>query len=161
MADLLWDDVKCFFDPDVMGALPDVHVPNTSAEDWQAVLDLVAEKGWKCQYSVGERVLPVPRAEAVLSRPVDAECPELRVWLTEDVLAIFRFYAVDEIDFDVDLRELQGQKRLDVFCGFLRDIGRRLGKPVLMDAEGDQGHPVLGFEVEADRVVLLAEPPVR
>ncbi|QDN94489.1 hypothetical protein FNV68_45040 [Streptomyces sp. S1D4-23] len=161
VADLLWDDVKCFFDPDLMGSLPDVRVPNASAEDWQAVLDLVAERGWKCQYSEGESVLPVPRAKTVLSRPADAECPDLRVWPTADVLAIFRFHADDEVDFDVNLRELQGQERLDVFFGFLREIGRRLGKPVLMDPEGDSGHPVLGFDVEADRVVLLADPQVR
>ncbi|MCG8970429.1 hypothetical protein AB0L50_39105 [Streptomyces flaveolus] len=161
MADLLWDDVECFFDPDLMGSLPDMRVPNASVQDWQAVLDLVAEKGWKCQYSEGEAVLPVPRAEVVLSRPADAECPNLWVWLTADVLAIFRFYADDEVDFDVDLRELQGQERLDVFCGFLREIGRRLNKPVLMDPESDHGHPVLGFDVEADRVVLLADPQVR
>lgn len=74
------------------------------------------------------------------------------------MLAIFRFHAPEEIDFDVDLCELQGQERLDVFCGFLRAIGRRLGKSVLMDPEGDYGHPVLGFDVEADRVILLAEP---
>lgn len=47
-----------------------------------------------------------------------------------------------------------------MFCGFLREIGRGLGKPVLMDPEGGYGHPVLGFDVEADRVVLLAEPLV-
>lgn len=66
-----------------------------------------------------------------------------------------------ESSFDVDLRELQGQERLDVFCGVLREIGRRLGKQVLMDPEGDYGHPVLGFDVEADRVVLLADPQIR
>jgi hypothetical protein len=77
------------------------------------------------------------------------------------VLTIFRFHSDEEIDFDVDLRELQGQERLDVFCSFLREIGRRLGKPVLMHPEGAHDHPVLGFDVEADRVVLLAEPPVR
>lgn len=156
MADQLWDDVERFFDPDLMGSLPDLRVSNASVEDWQAVLNLVAEKGWKCQYSEGERVLPVPRAEDVLSRPADAECPDLRVWPTADVLAIFRFHAADEVDFDVDLRELQGQDRLDVFCGFLREIGRRLGKPVLMDPEGNYGHPVLGFDV-----VVFAEPQVR
>ncbi|MFC8709700.1 hypothetical protein ACFUCQ_07110 [Streptomyces sp. NPDC057197] len=161
MADLLWDDVKCFFDPDLMGSLPDVRVPDASVEDWQTVLDLVAEKGWKCQYSEGETVFPVPRAKAVLSRPGDAERPDLRVWPTADVLAIFRFHAADEVDFDVDLRELQGQERLDVFCDFLREIGRRLGKPVLMDPEGDDGHPVIGFDVETDRIVLLADPQVR
>ncbi|WP_201264475.1 hypothetical protein [Streptomyces olivochromogenes] len=160
MSELLWDDVAYFFDPDLMGSLPDVRVPDTSMEDWQAVLDLMGERGWKCQYSEGDAVLPVPRAEAVLSRPGDAECPELRVWPADEVLAIFRFHTAEEIDFDVDLRELQGRERLDVFCGFLRAIGRRLGKPVLMDPEGDYGHPVLGFDVESDRVVLLAEPPV-
>ncbi|MEU4170798.1 hypothetical protein AB0F46_28455 [Streptomyces sp. NPDC026665] len=158
MADLLWDDVSSFFDPDLMGSLSDVRVPGASVGDWQAVLDLVVEKGWKCQYAEGESVLPVPRADAVLSRPAEAECPNLRVWPTDDVLAIFRFYADDEVDFDVDLRELQGQERLDVFCDFLREIGRRLGKPVLMASESDDGHLVLGFDVETDRVVLLAEP---
>ncbi|MER5617164.1 hypothetical protein [Streptomyces sp. NPDC002215] len=161
MPDLLWEDVVSLFDPDLMGSLPDVVVPDASVEDWQAVLDLVSVSGWTFQYSEGEAVLPVPRAEAVLSRPADAECPELRVWPAAGVLAIFRFWAVEEIDFDVDLRELQGQERLDVFCGFLRVVGRRLGKPVLMDAEGgEQSHPVLGFDVEADQVVLLAEPIV-
>ncbi|MFE3326345.1 hypothetical protein [Streptomyces sp. NPDC059176] len=161
MADLMWGDVSCFFDPDVMGSLPDLRVPDASVEDWQAVLDLVEARGWHCQYSEGETVLPVPRAETVLSRPADAECPNLRVWPTADVLAIFRFQDDDEIDFDVDLRELQGQERLDVFCDFLREIGRRLGKAVLMDPEGDHGHPVLGFDIDADRVVLLAELPAR
>ncbi|WP_199827290.1 hypothetical protein [Streptomyces xylophagus] len=159
MSDLLWEDVEYFFDLDEMGSLPDVRVPDASVEDWQAVLDLISASGWQCRYSEGEVVMPMPRAEAVLSRPADAECPELRVWPTADVLAIFRFHAAEEIDFDVDLRELQGQDRLDVFCAFLRAIGRRLAKPVLMDPEGDYGHPVLGFDVEADRVVLLAEPP--
>ncbi|MFE5112062.1 hypothetical protein [Streptomyces sp. NPDC056663] len=158
MADLLWDDVSCFFDPDLMGSLPDVRVPGASVDDWQTVLDLVVERGWRCRFTEGERVLPVPRAEAVLSRQADAEYPELRVWPTADVLAIFRFGADDEVDFDVDLRELQGQERLDVFCELLRVIGRRLGKPVLTDPEGAYGHPVIGFDAEADRVVVLAEP---
>ncbi|MCZ0983143.1 hypothetical protein O1L60_40495 [Streptomyces diastatochromogenes] len=158
MADLLWDDVKCFFDPETMGSLPDVRVPDVSVEGWQEVLDLVAEKGWEYQYAEGETVLPLPRAEAVLSRPVDAECPTLRVWPSGDVLAIFRFLDDEVVDFDVDLRELQGQGRLDVLCGFLREIGRRLGRPVVMDGEGASGHPILGFDVETDRVVLLMEP---
>lgn len=160
--DLLWDDVRWFFDPGVMGSLPDVWGPGASVEDWQSVLDLVAAQGWTFQYSEGAAVLPLPAAAAVLSRPAGAECPELRVWPSADVLAIFRFCAANEIDFDVDLRELQGQERLGAFCGFLTAIGRCLGKAVLMDSEGGDGsHPVLGFDVGADRVVVMAEPPVR
>ncbi|MFE4973915.1 hypothetical protein ACFRAR_17630 [Kitasatospora sp. NPDC056651] len=83
---------------------------------------------------------------------------DLRVWPVQDVLAIFRPMSADEIDFDVDLRELQGQTGVDTLCGFLRAIGLRLGKAVAMTAEGDYGNPVLGFDPVADRVVLLAEP---
>lgn len=159
MSDLLWDRVRYFFDLHEMGTLPDVRAPDTSVENWQAAVDLISAGGWKCQYSEGEVVMPVPRADAALSRPADADCPELRVWPAVDVMAIFRFHAPEETDFDVDLRELQGQERLDVFCGFLRAIGRRLAKSVLMDPEDEYRHRVLGFDVEADRVVLLAEPP--
>ncbi|WP_198667736.1 hypothetical protein [Glycomyces dulcitolivorans] len=162
MNDLRWNDVRGFFDPDLMGALPDLLVPGASVEDWQAVLDLVEERGWKHQYSERTEALPVPPAEVVLARPADAESAQLSVWLHAEVLAIFRFYSSDAIDFDVNLRELQGQDRLDLFCEFLSTIGRRLAKPVLMDAEGgDNAHPVLGYVVEHDRVVRLAEPFAR
>ncbi|MEQ4724451.1 hypothetical protein [Nonomuraea sp. B19D2] len=63
------------------------------------------------------------------------------------------------IDFDVDLRELQGQEGVDTLCDFLRTIGSELGKPVLMTPEGgSQEHPVLGFDPVVSKVVLLGDP---
>ncbi|MBB6350209.1 hypothetical protein FHU36_006781 [Nonomuraea muscovyensis] len=160
VSELVWDKVRSFFDPDLMGRLPEVWITDTSVEDWQMVLDLIETHGWRSEYREGDVVMSLPRAEQVLSRPVDAECPELRVWPAPDVLAIFRFLEDNGIDFDVDLRELQGQERLDILCEFITTIGRRLGKPVMMSPEGDwdRSDPVLGFDVEADRVVLLAQP---
>ncbi|WP_371573028.1 hypothetical protein [Streptomyces sp. NBC_01314] len=162
MSELLWDDVKGFFDLEREGRLPDVWVTGTTVQDWQTVFDLIVASGWRSEYSEGSVVMPLPRAAEVLSRPADAECADLRVWPAPDVLAIFRLESADEVGCDVDLRELQGQERLDVLCGFLRAMGRRLGKLVVMTPEGDwdQSHPVLGFDVESDRVVLLAEPRI-
>lgn len=158
MPDLVWNDVKNFFDPQLMGALPDVSVSGTSVEDWQAVFDLVRSSGWVWEYSEGDNTRPLPSAAEVLTRPADAEMVSLSVWPVAGVRAIFRPMSAAEIDFDVDLRELQGQVGVDTLCGFLRAIGRRLGKPVSMTAEGDHGHPVLGYDPAADRVVLLADP---
>jgi hypothetical protein len=79
----------------------------------------------------------------------------LKVWPTREVLAIFRPYCVETIDFDVDLRELQGQERLEALCGFLRAIGRRLRRPVRMTPEGASDILILGYDVALDRVVLL------
>lgn len=92
-----------------LGSLPDVWVPNASERDWQAFLDLVVEQGWTFQYSEGSTALPLPSAEVVLSRPADAEQPHLEVRPVQDILAICQFYAAEGIDFDVNLREIQGR----------------------------------------------------
>lgn len=145
-----------------MGALPDVCVPNASTEDWQSVFDLVEARGWQWELAQGGRSLPLPSAAEVFARAPESELTELKVRPVPRVLVIFRFMSAGEIDFDVDLRELQGQAGVDTLCGFLAEIGRALGKPVLMTSEGgSQGHPVLGFDPALDRVVLLADPPVR
>ena len=33
MPDLRWDQVRVFFDPDLMGALPDLFVPGATVQD--------------------------------------------------------------------------------------------------------------------------------
>ncbi|KOX21632.1 hypothetical protein ADK67_26195 [Saccharothrix sp. NRRL B-16348] len=162
VSDLHWDQVRSFFDPDLMGSLPDVFVPDTSAEDWQAVFDLVEARGWQWEFVQGDTALPLPLATDALARPPDAELVELKVRPVPGMLAIFRLMSAEEIDFDIDLRELQGQDGVDTLCRFLGEIGRKLGKPVLMTSEGgSQAHPVLGFDPVLDRVVLLADPLVR
>ena len=162
VSDLHWDQVRNFFDPDLMGALPDVFVPDASAEDWQAVFDLVEARGWQWELVQGGTALPLRLAADALARPLGAETVELKVWPVPGVLAIFRPMSAEEIAFDIDLRELQGQDGVDTLCGFLGEIGRELGKPVLMTSEGgSQAHPVLGFDPVLDRVVLLADPLTR
>ncbi|WP_447003048.1 hypothetical protein ACRAKI_25500 [Saccharothrix isguenensis] len=47
MSELHRDEVRSSFDPELTGALPDVFVPDTSADDWQAVFDLVEARGWQ------------------------------------------------------------------------------------------------------------------
>ncbi|MEU8897281.1 hypothetical protein [Nocardia sp. NPDC048505] len=158
MSDLLWGAVKNFFNPDLMGTLPDIYVHDTSVEDWQAVFDLIQSKGWPFEYSEGLRLRQLPSAAEVLSRPDDAEIVMVRVWPVPDVLAIFRPWSATEIDFDVDLRQLQGQAGVNALCDLLATVGRRVGKAVSMTSEGSSYFPVLGYQPAADRVVLLANP---
>ncbi|QEU96780.1 hypothetical protein [Streptomyces kanamyceticus] len=157
MPDLVWDDVRDLFDPEAVGALPDVSVAGTSVTDWQAVFDLVRSSGWPWEYLEGGIAGRLPPAAEVLARPADADTVVLRVWPAPEVLMIFRPTSADEIAFDIDLRELQGQCGVDLLCAFLATVGRRLGKPVTMTAEGDSGSPVLGFVPASDGVVLLTE----
>ncbi|WP_327308388.1 hypothetical protein OG730_37100 [Streptomyces sp. NBC_01298] len=49
---------------------------------------------------------------------------------------IFDALSVAEVDFDVDICQLRGQERVDVLCGFLGAVGRRLRGPVVLVSEG-------------------------
>ncbi len=157
--DLRWDEVREYFNPDTMGALPDLYVPNAVVEDWQVILDLVRTRGWQWQYTRGDEALPLPTATEIFERPADAETVSLKVWPSPGTHAIFRFMSETEIDFDVDLRELQDQEGVDTLCALLHAIGEELGKPVLMTSEGGSPeHPVLGFEPTLGKVVVFADP---
>ena len=153
MADLLWEDVADLFDGETAGPLPDLRVPGAEAEGWQEVLDLVVERGWRHRYAEDGAASPLPTARAALARGRAARGPELRVWPAEGLLAVFRFEDEEDVDFDIDVREIRGQEELDVLCGFLGAIGRRLRRPVLMEPEGGGSAPVLCFDPAADRVV--------
>ncbi|HEX5298461.1 MAG TPA: hypothetical protein VFW50_15870 [Streptosporangiaceae bacterium] len=162
MPDLRWEEVRELFDPDLMGALPDIFVPGATVRDWQAVLDLVTASGWQWQYQEDGTARPLPAAAAVLALPAGTGTASLRVRPAPGVLVIFWFMAETDIDFDVDLRELQGQEGVDTLCGLLRAIGGKLGKPVLMTAEGGRReHPVLGFDPALNKVVLITGPAPR
>ncbi|WP_419997809.1 hypothetical protein [Streptomyces boninensis] len=159
MADLLWEQVAEIFDPELVGALPDLVVDDAGMAGWQALLELIAEQDWPCTYEEGGTVRPIPADARRLWNAVHEDSVELRVRPTPGMLVIFRAYAPESIDFDVDLRELQGQQQLDAFCAFLRTVGRHLDRQVLMYAEGDAGHPLLRFDAASDRLKLLAESP--
>jgi hypothetical protein len=54
--------VQVWFDLDSNGSLPDVHVPETTVEDWRALVELVQSEGWRFAYLVNGDVRPLPAA---------------------------------------------------------------------------------------------------
>lgn len=154
MESLRWDDVCHYFDPRSVGSLPDVRIDDTTVADWQALFDLVRDGDWPWTFVEGLDPAELPTAAEVFARPADAELVDLRVELADGAVAIFRPYSDERIDFDVDLRFLQGQERLNHLCDFFAVLGRHLGRSVWMSSEGG-GHPLLGFDVATDRMVVV------
>jgi hypothetical protein len=151
---LRWEDVAAWLDPETNGRLPDASITGVSLAGWQAVLDLIRDRGWPHEYSVDQERAPLPRLAADLIS--DEGYPQIRVWPVPLIQIIFRMYTPADIDFDVDLRELQGQQRLDDFGDFLLTLGRALSSRVVLCAEGYPRVPLMAYEPEADEVVWLA-----
>jgi hypothetical protein len=160
VSDLEWDEIKDWFDPYENGSIPDLVVAGTSVADWAALLALIQAQGWRSEYDVGgeRRAVPASAADLMASDP-DGLLRSLRVWPGPDIEIIFHPWSSAEIIADVSLFEVQEQERLDVFCGFLRLLGRALDKPVALYPEGDGGYPpILAYHADHDRVEFLAGP---
>ncbi|MFF4818287.1 hypothetical protein ACFY2K_27305 [Kitasatospora sp. NPDC001309] len=151
---LRWaDHAGWLLDPAADGWLPGEGIADTTAADWQALLDLVVERGWERRFLVGCFETALPRAEEVLTWPRGgAARPVLSVRPGPGVGAVFRFGGAERIDLDVDVAQLRDQEGLDVLCGFLATVGRRLGRSVPTYAAGTG--PFLGYDRAADRVLV-------
>jgi hypothetical protein len=62
------------------------------------------------------------------------------------VMVVCHFFTTDEIEMDVDPREVTSQAELDELLGFLRLVGDTLGRAVILSHESDEEHPFISYE---------------
>ncbi|HZL73948.1 MAG TPA: hypothetical protein VFB83_01115 [Propionibacteriaceae bacterium] len=157
MSDLRWDDIRADLDLDAKGVLPDGRVPQATAADWNAVVGLSRSRGWRLELTEdGERV-PLGEGEMLRFPGPDDPSVTMSIWPVPGIQVNFFVYSPSEIDFDIDLRELQTQERLDQLCDFLREMGRELGKPILITPEGasNASYPFMEYDPQLDRIVAV------
>jgi len=160
MSDPRWDDVLDIFVQRGHDTL--FRVVDTTASSWQAVFDLVRSRQWRYDYGEDGVAVPMPaRATDILARADNDAFPILWVWPDSILLAVFEPACAEDVEFGIDLRQVQGQQRLDALWGFLRTIGQLLERPVLMmrDADGDTEEADLVYRPEVDRFMILRPPP--
>jgi hypothetical protein len=151
MPDLCLEDAAGWLETE--GALLDGLVSGAAIGDWQAVIDLIRSVGWWYDYvqDGGSCRLPA-RVHDIFALTSDRAIV-LHVRPVPDVLVNFHFFSADTIDFDFDPRELQSQDHLDVLCHFVRSLGRRIGKPVLLGLEGClPDRPAAAYDPKNQRV---------
>ncbi|MFI1994796.1 hypothetical protein [Actinoplanes sp. NPDC020271] len=156
MSEVRWRDVRERCDPAEPGNASDLLVTGTTTADWDALLTLIRAEGWPARYERGG--LPASAA-AFFPGDTDGWSRFLRVRPGPDLELVFRPWTPDEIAADVSLFEVQGQERLDLFCGVLRRLGRALGRRVALYPDGgDDRVPILAYEPGPDRVVAGHDP---
>jgi hypothetical protein len=133
-------------------SLPNGRVDDTTLADWQAVLDLIAVERPGSVFRAHGTDRPIPETASELFS-TDRLLGGVRVVLASGVQVNFLPVEETTIDFDIDSRQLVDQHHLDDLSAFIRDLGRRLDKPVLLAREGDDDAILLRYEPGADRFV--------
>ncbi|GIF66239.1 hypothetical protein Ais01nite_42740 [Asanoa ishikariensis] len=153
MPDLVWNDVAHYFEVD--GSLRDAYVFGVSMVDWQHVVDVARARGWRLDYTADGLPLPLPQKVSDIFTGREETGTTLSIWPVADIAVNTHFFADDEIEFDFDPQELQGQDRLDVLCAFLRAMGSALNKPVVFTPENNPNRPLLTYIPSSDRVTAM------
>ena len=156
------------------GSLRDIYVLGTDGRDWQQLLDFLRAEWPKAVFEVNGAETPIPRhAAEIFARKKTGRCllgidhaAEIfsnremgRCLLRIDLgglQLICHFFTVEEIEFDLDPREMRGEAEFSRLLGFMQSISRLLGKPVLLTPENEQERPLLA--VDPDRSLIYFPP---
>jgi hypothetical protein len=130
---LKWDAVRGEFDLDD-GSWRDIYVFDTKMADWQQMLDSLRASPYQVQYFRNREPAELPNAAAE-AFPLPDECDRMLSVTFSGVLANCHFFTEDEIEFDIDPREVKGQAELDALFGFMHLLADSVGKEAVLSPE--------------------------
>jgi hypothetical protein len=97
----------------------------------------VIRDGWPSSYSEDNEPLALPAAIADVFRRSTSRTCFWEIQLTPTIEANCHFFTEDEIEFDLDPREILSASDFDAVCAFVQAVGRALRRPVHVCQEGD------------------------
>lgn len=135
-----WDTCKQDFEWD--GSWRDIYITPASLTDWQAVFPYL-----RVQREV--EFLTESGAGCVPSH-IDASFfedsrPTLRFRIA-GILIVFHFFSPDEIECDIDPREVTGQASLDALLAFMRQLGDLTHKRTVLTPENTPDSPIISYD---------------
>ena len=138
---------KAFY---VNGSFRDIYVFETDEQDWQKLLTFLRSGPYSIEFAVDEQLMPLPeRIETIFALRYN-HSTVLHIDKGHLALNCF-FFTSEEIDFDLDPRDFQGDtagQQISRLLEFLRTIGQLLNKAVVLTPEGDSSFALFRFDPE-------------
>jgi len=137
------------FDDD--GALRDIYVLGTTIADWQAVWDMLREDAGRLTFAMDGTALEPPESVAEVFAHQGAH-GFLASYRLGGVLLNCHFFTVEEIEFDLDPRDVDGPDDVAALAQFMAALGRATAKAVILTMENSQQAVIARFDPVPDRV---------
>lgn len=140
---LTWPDVADHFVAD--GSWRDIYVLDTTSDDWTTMLRWLRRGNYPIKFSVDNNPEPCPdTADDVLWN----QRTQASFMLTVDVPGRPKchFFTDEEIEFDLDPKEIQDDAALQRLLALTRDLGRTVSKPVIITPENRPESPLIRYD---------------
>lgn len=136
---MLWNDVSHFFEVD--GSLRDIIVRETSVLDWETLISLSRQLG-NVSYQADGEDAALPSAANLLSDKGRTHC--MKVDLGGPVVMAL-FSDCEEMELDLDPREIGSQDELDRVLNFCSKLSLELERDVAITEEGNLEATLLSY----------------
>ncbi len=138
-----WDKHKGSFFVD--GSLRQLLVFDTDISDWQKLLDFLENNRYKISFRVNREFLSSPESAQFI---FDWQLEKSRFLSVElnDLQLNCHFFAEDEIDFNLDPKQVQSKSNYLAIIEFMQAVSNLLEKPMVMTLENDPKFVLLNVE---------------
>ena len=149
-SNLDWKICKEAFEWD--GSLRDIYICETSLDDWQNFLDFLREGEYQVRFLVDKTPYPLPtKVNWIFEQP---ERPLLSIEISNITLNC-HFFIIEEIELDLDPREVTDEAKLNQLVKFISDISLTLGKKVKITPENSSDIALFKFVPANEKVKLF------
>lgn len=119
------------------GSLRDLYVLHTDLSDWERMLDFVGDGSFPFPFILEDEVVKrLPKAAVLFADPENRVGSTLLSVRVGNMWLNCHFFTTDEIEFDLDPREVLGAADFEALLGFMQSLGQTLNQPVILTTEG-------------------------
>lgn len=121
-----WNSVQQGFKPD--GALRDVYIAPASAALWNEFIEWVSRAGYRSEFWHGQSKKALPQNFQEIRLLQQTDRTTLKLFLSGGAQITCHFFTDDEIELDIDPREIQDQEAFTNLLNFLKGITKTLSR---------------------------------
>jgi hypothetical protein len=134
------------------GTFRDICISGVGIPHWQRVIDWLRASPYPIEFRLNDEPTALPHEVSEVFRQRDERAVLLQVDVG-NVIIHCHFFSYDEIEFDVDPREVSSEQEEQGIIDFMRALGRLSGREVILTPENYREMALLTYIPEQDEVV--------
>lgn len=154
-----WEDIKWIFEPD--GILRDIYVKKINIEDWKILIDYL-NINYTLKYGpTGENSIANKIDKDYLIRLLNDEAGEMELKtvsiIIDDIMINTHFFSINEIEFDIDPKEINSPINYEKILNFMNQISQILNKPIILTGENQAEFPLIKVDFSKKLIHALTK----
>lgn len=154
-----WDEINWIFEPD--GALRDIYVQDVEIEDWKILINYLNTNHIVKYGLVGENKEINKIDLEYLIYYLNDETGELEVKIVsiiiDDIIINLHFFSIDEIEFDIDPKEIYSFDNYKKILDFMNKVSEILNKPLILTGENQRKLPLINVDFSKKTIKTLTK----